>query len=303
MRPTYSFLAPVLLSYLISLASTTCTRDKLSQTLDLFFLNAITHDPLPLSPTAKTSSNGYMQTSINNTAFSNTTWLESPEFKVQVLDVTACQAARYTVAREKSVAGVESPALVSLRVALADNDGLIEELEITNVVKGEHILFYPDKFELRTPPLYNSSQAFPPGASLAKTKVLTRKEIAELADSYVVGIQTGNKSLVKIGPYCPRTANGQRINDHCEEGDQGLATFHWQVENRRWIADAEKGVAFGSYIVQGTLGADDNTWDIVNEYVAVKDGAIREIRAVMVHEPKGIKAVWPEDSTRSYRGQ
>jgi len=295
-------LAPLASTLFLATASGACTRDTLSLALDSFFINAITKNPLHLAPNVKISSNGYIQSSINNTAYANITWLETPQFKIQALDIVACQAARYTVARENGTAvrfngslSAEVPALVSVRLALADNDGPITELEIINVVKDNHILFYPDTFEMRTPPLFNSSQAFPPGANLNGTKILTRKEIISIANNTLSGIQTGDKSLIKAGPYCPRTANGQQITTHCEEGDLGLSTYKWPVDNRRWIADEEKGVAFGSYIVRGALGEKGDPWDLVNEFVAVKDGMMREVRAIMVHSTNGIKAVWPED--------
>jgi hypothetical protein len=79
-----------------------------------------------------------------------------------------------------------------------------------------------------------------------------------------------------------------------------LSSFHWPVHNKRWIADPDKGIAFGAYVVAGTLGAEENTWDLVNEFVAVKDGLIREVRVVMAHTPKETASVWPEDSARSY---
>ncbi|KAF2416405.1 hypothetical protein EJ08DRAFT_703668 [Tothia fuscella] len=280
--------------------SALCTRQRLQDHLDLFFVDAISHDALPLAPNVKISSNGVMQLNLNTTAFANTTWLESPGFKIQVVDILACQAARYTVAREKQTNGTEVPALISVRVGLADNDGHITEIEITNVVKGENILFSPDTFEHRTPPLFNSSQSFPPGAPISAAKVLTRKEIIAVTENYVSGVQKGDKSIMKVGPACPRTENGQRVRDHCEDGDEGLSKFKWPIQNRRWIADPDMGIAFGAYIVQGTFGEDDNTWDLVNEFIAVKDGLIREVRAIMEHVPKGTNAIWPEDTARTY---
>jgi hypothetical protein len=45
---------------------------------------------------------------------------------------------------------------------------------------------------------------------------------------------------------------------------------------------------------------NNQTGDYINEYLAVKDGKLREIRAVMIYSKKDIKSVWPEDSTRPY---
>jgi hypothetical protein len=45
---------------------------------------------------------------------------------------------------------------------------------------------------------------------------------------------------------------------------------------------------------------NNQTGDYINEYIAVKDGKLREIRAVMIYSKRDISSVWPEDSTRSY---
>jgi hypothetical protein len=283
----------------ISLAASACTRKGIQTALDSFFLTAITKEPLTLSMNVKITSNGYSQATLNSTSYANITWLERPEFKVQALDTIACQGARYTVSRQKNSTGGESPALVSLRIGLEDNDGPISEIEILNVINGSHILFNPDKFEQRTPPLFNSSQAFPPGASITNTTLLSRKEIISVANSYIEGVQAGKNALVKAGTNCPRISNGLQTSAHC---DQGLQQFKWPVDNRRWIADTETGVAFGSMIFRGALKVPADTGDLINEFLAVKNGKIREIRAVMIYGKKDVKTVWPEDGTRSYNG-
>lgn len=188
---------------------------------------------------------------------------------------------------------------MSLRLGLEDNDGMVNEVEVLNVIQGDHILFYPDKFEQRTPALFNSSQAFPPGAKSASTKELSRKEIISIANTYLAGVEAGNNALVKAGPACPRISNGLQTSGHC---DEGLQQFKWPVDNRRWIADTETGVAFGSMIFRGALNVSADTGDLVNEFLAVKDGLIREVRAVMIYGKKDLPAVWPEDATRAYEG-
>jgi len=55
-------------------------------------------------------------------------------------------------------------------------------------------------------------------------------------------VEKGDNRLVVAGPNCPRISNGYQISGHC---DQGMQQFKWPVENRRWIADTETGVAFG----------------------------------------------------------
>jgi hypothetical protein len=293
MRASRSFTSALF----IALTKAVCTRKGIQTSLDNFFLTAITKEPLALSSTVKISSNGYSQPNLNSTSYANITWLERPEFKVQALDTIACQGARYTVSRQKNSTGGESPALLSLRLALEENDGPVSEVEIINVINGSHILFYPEKFEPRTPALFNSSQAFPPGASLTNKTTLSRKEIIAVANSYLEGVQAGNNALVKAGPTCPRVSNGLQTSAHC---DQGLQQFKWPVENRRWIADTETGVAFGAMIFRGALNVPTDTGDLINEFLAVKEGRIREIMAVMVYAKRDIGAVWPEDGTRVY---
>jgi hypothetical protein len=281
----------------LSIAASACTRKGIQTALDNFFLAAISKEPLNLSTSVKITSNGYSQTTLNSTPYANITWLERPEFKIQALDTTACQGARYTVSRQKNSTGGESPALISLRLALLENDGPISEIEIMNVINGSHFFFRPDRFEDRTPALFNSSQAFPPGASLANTATLSRKEIIAVANSYIEAVQAGNNALLKTGSTCHRISNGSPDGAHCNEG---LEEFKWPVENRRWIADMETGVAFGSMIFRGALQMPVDTGDLVNKFLAVKDGKIREIRAVLAYAKKDIAAVWPEDGTRTY---
>ncbi|RDI83821.1 hypothetical protein Vi05172_g6172 [Venturia inaequalis] len=293
MRTTPSLVSAVF----VQLAASACTRKGISTALDNFFLAAITKQPLFTAPEVKISSNGYPQTSLQSTPYANITWLERPDFKVQALDVPACQVARYTVTRQKNSTGGEQRALVSVRLALSDNDGPITELEILNIKNGSHYFFRPDRFEDRTPALYNSSQAFPLGANLLQTAVLPRKDIIAVANTYIDGVQTGQKTAVKAGPTCLRVSNGEIDGSHC---DQGLEQFKWPIENRRWIADLETGIAFGSMIFRGALQTPAETGDVVNEFIAVKDGRIREIRAAVAYSKKDIKSAWPEDATRSY---
>lgn len=293
MRTSHSLAA----AFFVRFAASACTRKGIGQALDNFFLAAITKQPLFTTPTVKISSNGYSQISLNSTPYANITWLERPEFKIQALDAFACQGARYTVSRQKNSTGGEEPALVSVRLALTDNDGPISEIEVLNIKNATHYFFRPDRFEDRTPAMFNSSQAFPPGANLLSTSILPRKELIAVANTYIDGIQTGNNASVKAGPVCPRFANGEMDGKHC---NLDLEQFKWPVENRRWIADLETGVAFGSMVFRGALQMPVDTGNVVNEFVAVKDGRIREIRAVVAYARRDIKSVWPEDGARSY---
>jgi hypothetical protein len=291
MRFTFFSIA---LSVLVpSLVSGSCTRTGLSAALDSYFNNAISKTPLNLSPAVKISSNGYIQRSVSDTAYGNITSLYRPNFKVQALDTTVCQGARYTVVTERnSTTGKNDPALVTIRVMLEDNDGPIKEIEVMNIVRGQHILFYPDKFEQTTPELFTSSQT-----SSSNTTKLSRKDIIAVANTYLEGVQSGNNALVKAGQTCPRVSNGLQTSGHC---DQGMQQFKWPVEARRWIADTETGVAFGVFIFRGALMVNNRTGDYINEYLKVKDGRIHEIRATMIYSFKDIVSVWPEDKERQY---
>jgi hypothetical protein len=271
-----------------------CTRNGISSALDKYFTYAINKTALPLISSVRISSNGYMQQSISETTFGNITSLYRPNFKVQALDTDTCQGARYTVVTERNhTTGANDPALVSLRLMLEDNDGPVKEIEVMNVVRGQHILFYPDKFEETTPDLFTSSQV-----SDSSHKKLNRGEIIAVANTYLEGVQSGNNSLVKAGPTCPRISNGQQTSSHC---DQGMQQFKWPVDSRRWIADIETGVAFGAFIFRGALMVNNKTGDYINEYLKIKDGKIHEIRAVMIYSDRYIKGVWPEDSERNYK--
>jgi hypothetical protein len=271
-----------------------CTRNGLSAALDSYFNNAITKTPLKLSPSLKISSNGYIQASINATAYGNITSLYRLNFKVQALDTAVCQAARYTVVTERnSTTGKIDPALVTIRIKLDDHDGPMQEIEVMNIERGQHILFYPDKFEQTTPTLFSSPQI----SANSTTAPLRRAEIIAVANTYLDGVQGGNNALVHAGPTCPRISNGLRTSSHC---DQGLQQFKWPVDNRRWIADTETGVAFGVFIFRGALTVNNQTGDYINEYLVVKDGKIREIRATMIYTLRNITAVWPEDKDRKY---
>jgi hypothetical protein len=271
-----------------------CTRNGLSSALDDYFAGVTGKPALRVASAAKISSNGYMQKAIADTAFGNITSLYRPKFRVQALDTATCQAARYTVVTERNqTTGANTPALVSLRLMLEDSDGPVKEVEVMNVVRGQHILFYPDKFEETTPDLFTSSQV-----SDGSHKMLSRQEIISVANTYLEGVQSGNNSLVKAGPTCPRISNGLQTSGHC---DQGMQQFKWPVDSRRWIADTETGVAFGVFIFRGALMVDNKTGDYINEYLKIRDGKIQQIRAVMIYSDKYIKSVWPEDSERHYK--
>jgi hypothetical protein len=127
----------------------------------------------------------------------------TPNFKVQAIDSLACQGARYTVVTQYNSSGL-FPALISIRLALQDRDGPITEMEIMNVIQGDHILFSPKRFELRTPALFNSSQSFPPGAKITQsTTVLKRADLIRTANTYLEGVEKGQNDLVNAGPKCP----------------------------------------------------------------------------------------------------
>jgi hypothetical protein len=301
MRISSTFL---LLPLLTPFASGACSRTSLSAALDSFFSTATSYPrrSLPLAPNHKISSNGYIQLGLNSTPWANISTLYAPNFKVQVLDETACQAARYTAVTQYNSSGL-FPALISVRLGLEDKaggGGLINEVEILNVIQGDHILFSPWRFEQRTPALFNSSQGFPPGAKLtANSTVLQRAGLIATANTYLEGVEKGDNKLVQAGPNCPRVSNGYQTSGHC---DQGMQQFKWPVDNRRWIADKETGVAFGVFIFRGALLVNNATGDYINEYIAVKEGKLREIRAVMIYSDKNVKSVWPEDKQRSYNG-
>lgn len=197
------------------------------------------------------------------------------------------------VTERNQTTGAATPALVSFRLMLEDSDGPVKEVEVMNVVKGQHILFYPDKFENSTPDLFTSGQV-----SDEVHKKQSRQEIISVANTYLEGVQSGNNSLVKAGPTCPRISNGLQTSGHC---DQGMQQFKWPVDSRRWIADTETGVAFGVFIFRGALKVDNKTGDYINEYLKIRDGRIQEIRAVMIYSDRFIKTVWPEDSDRHYK--
>ncbi|KAF2423754.1 hypothetical protein EJ08DRAFT_723772 [Tothia fuscella] len=289
---------PLLFSLLIPLVTSTCTRAGINSALDQFFATAtsLTKQPLPLALIHKITSNGYIYQSLNATPWANISTLYTPTFKVQALDDIACQGARYTVVTQYNSSGL-FPALISLRLGLEDNDGPINEIEILNVIQGDHILFSPQRFEQRTPALFNSSQTFPPGSKSTNTTILKRRDLITTANTYLEGVEKGDNKLVQAGLNCPRVSNGYQTSGHC---DQGMQQFKWPVANRRWIADSETGIAFGVFIFRGALLVNNATGDYINEYIAVKDGKLREIRAVMIYSAKDIKPVWPEDASRPY---
>src|ERR1700760_3312566 len=274
-----------------SLVLGTCTRSGLNTALDNFFANAIEKRPLNLAKTAKFSSDGYFVDSINQTSFGNITALYKPDFKVQSLDTAACACARYTVVTEKAKNGSVIPALLSLRLLLDDNDGPIKEVEEMNILRGQHILFSPDRFDAKTPDIMTTSQA-----TSSTAKKMSRRELINIANTYLEGVQSGNSSLVKGDPaFCPRISNGYQTSSHC---DKGMEQFKWPVEDRRWIADEETGVVFGGFIFRQALMVDANTGDYINEYIKVQDGMIKRIYATMIYTSKYIKSVWPDDKER-----
>jgi hypothetical protein len=83
-----------------------------------------------------------------------------------------------------------------------------------------------------------------------------------------------------------------------EHGSNGLdETMHHLLSS---ICKSISNPPTGVFIFRGALNVGNQTGDYINEYLAVKDGKLREIRAVMINSKKDIKSVWPEDSTRPY---
>lgn len=263
-----------------SLTSAACTRDVLQKSLDSFTakLNSATSNPT-LAPNVKLSQNNILLSSLNASAWANTTSLYS-NFKISAIDTETCTIAQFMLGKQKREdSSVEAPAIMSVRIK-ATEAGDWTELEILNVLKGSHTFFKPDAYSNPAPPLWSTPT---PGK-------LTRPEIQRIANLYPSGIQAGDGSAIPQGATCPRIENGVQTTTTCTKG---LSMFKQIVRERRWVVDTLSGVVMGAFYFDkpASKGLTYGLW--LNEYFKIEDGKLVGIQAAM-KELGGVpfKDVW-----------
>lgn len=263
-----------------SLTSAACTRDILQKSLDNFTgkFTAAAANP-NLAPNVKISQNNILLTSLNSSAWANTTATYS-DFKITAIDTEICTIAHFMLGKQKpDDGGAEAPAIMSVRIKTTEV-GEWTELEILNVLKGSHSFFKPDAYSQPAPPLW----------STPTSGNLSRSEIQRIANLYPSGIQAGDGSAIPQGATCPRIENGVQTTTTCTKG---LIMFKQIVRERRWVVDTVSGVVMGAFYFDkpASRGLTYGLW--LNEYFKIEGGALVGIQAAM-KELGGVpfKDVW-----------
>ncbi|TID18067.1 hypothetical protein E2P81_ATG11036 [Venturia nashicola] len=262
-----------------SLNSAACTRDLLQKSLDSFTAKFNGAGSAPtVAPNVKISQNNILLTSLNSSAWANTTSLYSA-FKIIAIDTEICSIARFMLGKQKSENGTEAPAIMSVRIKTTET-GEWTELEILNALKGSHAFFKPDAYSNPAPPLWSTPIA----------GNLSRSELQRIANLYPSGIQAGDGSAIPQGDTCPRIENGVQTTTTCTKG---LIAFKQIVRERRWVADTVSGVVLGAFYFDkpASRGLTYGLW--LNEYFKIEGGKMVGIQAAM-KELGGVpfKDVW-----------
>ncbi|KAF1810000.1 hypothetical protein P152DRAFT_493761 [Eremomyces bilateralis CBS 781.70] len=262
MRP---YLASLPFSVLPS-ALCACTRPQLESAVTDFFNSAVAQRntlSTPLSSSAKITQNNQV-VSLAQTSYANLTNFAVP-WQISAVDVDACQIASMRVPTEAG----RQRAILSIRMALDNATGAIDEIEIVNALPGSHMLFAPERFPAEAPAVWSTPYPAP---------ALTRVQLIAIANSYAEGIQSGDGSGVLAAAQCVRNENGVTMTQHCE---QGLSLFRYPIPTRRWVVDRDLGVVLGMFAFDKSRRAGRSEWLYLHEYFKAESGRAAWIEAAM----------------------
>jgi hypothetical protein len=232
---------------------------------------------LALSSSVRIAQNNIKVSSVDATAWSNTTSFYKP-FRVDAIDTEACTVAAFVLVNQKGKDGVV-PGLMSVRIKTQDDSTTVTELEVLNVLKGSHAFFQPQTFPNTAPAMWSTPQA----------GNVARAELIKIANTYPSGIQAGDGSKIPGGATCPRIENGVQTSAKCY---QNLAVFKQIVRDRRWVADTVTGVVLGGFYFDKVASKGANYGLYLNEYFKIDNGKLMGIQACMKELPGKFVDFW-----------
>ncbi len=243
-----------------------CTREILTNLIDLYLQALLAHDPtgLPVAAAAKFTENG-AQLSLGEGFWQSAGALQ---FHRNVLDPELCGAVVQAVIEEQG-----KQVIFGLRLKL--EDGELTEIETivarSGPIPGE-AFFMPQVIVSTPQPEWE--QAVP------LEERSTREELNGIADAYFEGFETSGTAdyqPVPFAPDCNRWENGVKTtSDNCAEQFETIpfGSFGSGITRRRYpVADVENGIAVGFVLFSG-IGIDFHMFKVTN-------GQIHQIQAVV----------------------
>jgi hypothetical protein len=281
-----------------------CDRSCLQGFVDNYLKALVTHDPAlaSLAPNAKVTENGQdlgVQHGLWKTASADST------FRLYFADPESGQVGFIGEMKESDI-----PVQIALRLKIADKK--ITEAE--TIVSRTTGFAKPENFVKPVPVLV---QDVPLKGRLA------RAELIRIADSYFTGLDTDHSGKnVPFDPECQRREDGNTSANSpdpkaspmqkmgCKaQFDTGFSVIVTKVRDRRYpIVDVQRGLVYAevffdhtgtvpSFKIDGkdvAVGPDyrrPKTFQI-GELFKISNGKIRQIEAVLLDVPYGMKSGW-----------
>ncbi len=279
-------------------------RPALLGVLDAYLAALRVRDPsgLPLADDVRITENGQVLT------FHEGLWATArgrAEYRHGFADPQSQQVGMIGLVDEAT-----GPAVVGLRIKLVD--GRIVEIE-SLVARASEMLFQPET--VLTP----RKELLDP---VAPSERLGREQMAAVADLYFQGLAKATGRDLKMHPACNRYENGFLATNNpdreamfqmgCKaQFDTGFSTIISEIRDKRILmVDEEAGLVFTSVFFEHDGTEDETVWSdgseheldpyyrrpmayFIFELFKIRDGEIREIEAVLVTVPFGLKPGWP----------
>ncbi|HEY1898459.1 MAG TPA: hypothetical protein VGG49_01550 [Steroidobacteraceae bacterium] len=281
-----------------------CDRECLQSLVDRYLKALVAHDPalVPLAPAVKITENGQnlgLQHGLWKTASADST------YRLYFADPSAGQVGFIGQLKENDV-----PVQIALRLKVADR--MITEAE--TIVSRTTSFAKPENFVSPLPVLV---------ADVPLQDRVSREQMIRIANSYFTGLDTDHSGRnVPFDPDCQRREDGNvsaRSSDPkatsmqkmgCKaQFDTGFSVIVTKVRDRRYpIVDVQRGLVYSevffdhsgtvaSFKIDGkevAVGADyrrPKTFEI-GELFKISKGKIRQIEAVLLDVPYGMKSGW-----------
>jgi hypothetical protein len=247
-------------------AASACTRDSLTNLIDLYLQALIAHDQagLPVSASAKFTENGAVL------GLGEGFWQTAGalQFHRNVLDPETCGAVVQAVFDEQG-----KQVIFALRLKLQESK--LTEIETIVARMGPlpgEAFFMPNV--IVTTPQPEWEQAVP----VAERS--TREELSRIADAYFEGFETSGTADYKPVPFaddCDRWENGVKTTQmNCAQQFQMIpfGSFGSGITRRRYpVVDVENGIALGFVLFSG-IGIDLHMFK-------VSGGQVHQIQAIV----------------------
>jgi hypothetical protein len=284
--------------------TTSCDRGCLQGVVDRYLTALVAHDPTraPLAPAARITENGQVLGTAHGL------WKTSAadsKFRLYFADPSQGSIGFIGLLMEN-----DSPVPVSLRLKVVN--GLVTEAE--TIVARNTSFAKPEGFAAPEPIL---------AASVRPADRSERDTLVHIADRYFTGLDTDHSGAnVPFDPACQRREDGtvtagsnnptaspmQKLG--CKaQFDTGFSVIVTKVRDRRYpIVDVERGLVFALVFFDhnGTVARfrmDGKDVEVpadfrrpksfqIGELFKIEKGKIRQIEAVLVDVPYGMKSRW-----------